>query len=103
MAKEIITWDLYEIATVSTNISNVMFRGRIRKLCLNHNRNVLVENTQDVEGKVRFAVPSGEDVSLITDYLKTIIPDVSVTPVRKDIPNPVLSKLKVNIESRYTL
>lgn len=80
-----------------------MLRGRIRKLCLENKRNVLVENTEDIEKRVRFAVPSGEDISVILEYLIKIIPDIEIKKVEKNVPNPVLSKLKLNIESRYKL
>ena len=100
---EIIKWDIYEVKTERTLINGIMLRGRIRKFCLENNRNVLAENTQDIENSVRFAIPSGEDVSAIKEYLNKIIPDVSVELVRENIPNPVLSKLKVNIEDRYAL
>jgi len=100
---ELIKWDIYEIQTETTPITGVMLRGRIRKFCLENNRNVLAENTQDVEKAVRFAVPSGEDVSAIKNYINKIIPDVTVELVKKSILNPVLSKLKINIEDRYTL
>jgi len=103
MFKEIIKWDIYEIQTKQTPINGVMLRGRIRKLCLEAGRNVLVENTRDVEGAVRFAVPSKEDVQAIREYLERILPDASIYLVLESIPNPVLSKLKVNIEDRYTL
>ncbi len=80
-----------------------MLRGRIRKFCLEHKRNVLVENNQDAENGVRFAVPSGENISAISEYLTSIIPNVKVEQVRKEISNPILSKLKLNDESRYEL
>lgn len=103
MFKEIIKWDIYEIRTGETPIVGVMFRGRVRKYCLEQNRNVLVENAQEADGAVRFAVPTGEDVSGILAYLGTIVPDVKIEMVQENIPNPVLSKLIVNIEDRYTL
>ncbi len=97
MLMKLIKWDIYEIQTKATSITGVMLRGRIRKFCLEKNRNVLTENTQDIEESVRFAVPSGEDVSIIKEYLNKIIPSALVELVRENIPNPVLSKLKVNI------
>jgi|TARA_Y100000034_G_C6600741_1_gene261325 hypothetical protein len=103
MSMDLIKWDMYEIQTKTTPINGIMLRGRIRKFCLEKNRNVLAENTQDIEKSVRFAIPSGEDVSAIKDYLNKIISDVSVELIRENIPNPILSKLKVNIEDRYTL
>lgn len=100
---ELIFWDIYDIASETTPITGVMLRGRIRKFCLDHSRNVLVENTQDVDGQVRFAIPEGESVKEIAEYVTEIIAGAAVTLVRSSVPNPVLSKLKVNIESRYTL
>lgn len=103
MFKEIIKWDIYEVTTDSTPITGVMLRGRIRKLCLEQNRNVLVENARDVAETVRFAIPTGEDIFAINNYLNKILPDVKIEKVRENIPNPTLSKLIVNIEDRYTL
>ena len=103
MFKEIIKWDIYEIRTASTPINGVMLRGRIRKFCLQKNRNVLAENTEDIEKSVRFAIPTREDSLEIENFLKSFLPDVTIELVRKNVPNPVLSKLKVNIEDRYTL
>jgi hypothetical protein len=99
----IIKWDIYEISSKLTPITGVMLRGRIRKLCIENRRNVLVENTEDIEKRVRFAVPSGENISIISEYLIKIIPDIKIEQVGRDIPNPVLSKLKLNIEKRYDL
>tara|TARA_Y100000310_G_scaffold332391_2_gene407883 strand:+ start:1216 stop:1527 length:312 start_codon:yes stop_codon:yes gene_type:complete len=103
MYREIIGWDIYEITTESTPINGVMLRGRIRKLCLESNRNVLVENTEDIESSVRFAIPTSEDPSQIKEYLHRILPDGSINLVKENVLNPVLSKLKVNLEDRYTL
>ena len=103
MYKEIIKWDIYEVQTESTPITRVMCRGRVRKFCLSNNRNVLVENTQDNEKSVRFAIPTGEDPSDIIFFLNKILSDVKIELVSENVPNPVLSKLKVNIEDRYTL
>ena len=70
---EVIKWDIYEVKTKETPINGVMLRGRIRKLCLVSNINVLVENTQDIEKSVRFAVIAKEDPSEIVDYLHKIL------------------------------
>lgn len=96
-------WDIYEIRPDKNPIVGVMFRGRVRKFCLERKRNVLVENAQDVDGVVRFAVLSGEEVGSIKDYVQSIVPGCSIDLVMKDVFNPVLSKLKVNNEERYTL
>ncbi len=103
MNKELIRWDIYEITTKETPINGVMLRGRLRKFYLEKGINLLTENTQDIEASVRFAVISGHDVSDINDYLISIIDDVTIKLVLESVPNPVLSKLKVNIEDRYTL
>ena len=80
-----------------------MYRGRIRKFFLERKRNILVENAQDVESAVRFAIPGGEDPSEINEYIIKISPGAIVTLIRENVPNPVLSKQKINIENRYTL
>ncbi len=103
MFKEIIKWDIYEVRSESAPMTGVMLRGRIRKFCLGDNRNVLVENTQDIEDSVRFAIPAGENSDDIGLYVSKILPDAKIELVREGVPNPVLSKLKVNIEDRYTL
>lgn len=103
MSKELIKWDIYEIKTETTQINGVMFRGKIRKLCLENDRNVLVENTEDIENSVRFAIPTGEDSIEIEKYVLTVAPDAIIDKVMESIPNPILSKLKVNQEDRYTL
>ena len=96
MFQKIINWYIYEVNTKTTSINGVMFRGRIRKLCLIKNRNVLVENTEDIVGSVRFAVPSGESITEIEKYIMSIAPDTDIDQVLTAVPNPVLSKLKVN-------
>jgi hypothetical protein len=96
-------WNIYEISTAQTEIHGVMLRGRIRRLGLEHGFNVLCENATDEEKCVRFAILHNEDAKLITDYLKRIIPDATIRLTTKSVSNPVLSKLKVNKEERYTL
>jgi hypothetical protein len=98
-----IAWDIYEITTEKTEIHGVMLRGRIRKLGLQNGFNVLCENATDTEKCVRFAVIAPEDAEKVIDYLKSIIPDVRVSLVLRRVVNPVLSKLKVNQQERYTL
>lgn len=80
-----------------------MLRGRIRKLGLEKDFNVLAENTEDAGNRVRFAVLNDYDKEAVVDYLKMIIDDVVVEKVLEGCSNPVLSKLKVNIEARYNL
>ena len=59
MLSKIITWDIYEIIPESSLVTGVKMRGRIRKFGLEAGRNVLVENVEDIDNRVRFAVPSG--------------------------------------------
>ena len=103
MNKGLIKWNLYEISTSSSSIKGVMLRGRIRKFCLLNNKNIFVENASDDENKVRFAVIDNTDVSDINEKIKEMIPDAKIELIRKHICNPVLSKLKVNLEERYKL
>ena len=99
--KELIKWNIYEISTENTPINWVKVRWRIRKMAILNNKNILAENTQDLENLVRFAVISWENPDFIIKYLKELISDVKIKLVLENVVNPVLSKLKVNIESRY--
>lgn len=99
----LISWDIFEITTSTTPIHGVMLRGRLRKLSLEHRFPFLVENATDKENCVRFAVSKQEDAKKIILYLKSKIVDVAVSEIAQNITNPILSKMKVNIESRYTL
>ena len=101
--KEVIYWDIYEISSLFSQLEGVMLRGRIRKFALLNNINLLVENASDGKGNVRFAVMEGTDVSTIIKKIKEIISDSEVKLVSRKVPNPVLSKLKVNLEERYNL
>lgn len=56
MFNQLLKWNIYEISTDKTSITGAMFRGRIRKLGLENNFNVLVENAEDIENRVRFAI-----------------------------------------------
>lgn len=101
--KKLIRWDIYEISTHGTSIHGVMFRGRIRKLSIEHKKNVILENSSDIDNVVRFAITEGEDITFIEKYVNTITPDAHIKKALSSIVNPVLSKLKVNNEERYTL
>lgn len=97
-----LTWNIYEVTAGDTPIVGVMFRGRIRKLCLEKEIDVLVENAHD-QPKVRFAVLVGTDMYFIEEYVRSISKNAQINCVLENVKNPVLSKLKVNIEGRYTL
>lgn len=103
MTHEILLWDVSEITAKSSSLNGVMLRGRIRKFALQERLNLLTENTSDKEHAVRFAVLENQSVSPIEEYLNKIIPDVYVEKVLDNVGNPVLSKVKVNKEDRYTL
>ncbi len=98
----LLQWDIYEIKSPQTEIHGVMLRGRIRKLGLEQGFNVLCENASDEENCVRFAVIHGESAEAVIAYVEKVIPQVHVSQILTT-QNPVLSKLKVNKEERYTL
>lgn len=103
MLGQLLKWDVYEISSKESSLNGVMLRGRLRKLGLENDFNVLAENTEDSENGVRFAVLDDESAKEVTRYIKKIVPDAEVELKATSIINPVLSKLKVNIESRYSL
>jgi hypothetical protein len=92
-------WQVYEI-TSSNTIHGVMLRGRLRKFSLD-NFPFLVENASDKDNCVRFAVQHDDDTKKVIQYLNTRVTDTTVTFV-ETIMNPVLSKLQVNNEKRYS-
>lgn len=94
-------WDIYEIRS-SVSLQGVMLRGRLRKFANRREENLLVENDEG-ENVVRFAVLAGSDVEIFRDFLVSMVSDVSLNRVRERISNPVLSKLKVNEDERYTI
>lgn len=96
----LLLWDIYEIHS-SASLQGVMLRGRLRKFANQHNENLLVENDEDGD-IVRFALIAESDPALMQDYILSIIPDAQITHI-DTVPNPVLSKLKVNLDERYTI
>ena len=107
---ELIKRDIYEITTSWSTIHGVMFRGTIRKLCIQNNVNVLLENAnkEDKSNAVRFALISGlesteHDLGLITKYIYSKLTDAKVEKIMSEVLNPILSKLKCNAEKRYEL
>lgn len=101
MFSKMIEWDVYEINTKSESMRGMKIRGRIRKFGVDNKKNLLVENTEDDDNAVRFAIPSGEDPTEVISYIKEIVPSSEVKQVLKKTPNPVLSKIKVNHYERY--
>lgn len=100
---KLLNWRVYDISAETSSLNGAMLRGRIRKLGIEKGFNVLAENTEDRENGVRFAVLAEADADIIKSYLNTIANDISISLLESGVVNPVLSKLKVNIESRYQL
>ena len=107
---ELIKRDIYEITTSWSTIHGVMFRGTIRKLCIQNNINVLLENAnkEDKSNAVRFAIVSGlesndKDLELISKYILSKLADAKVEKIMSEVINPILSKLKCNAEKKYEL
>lgn len=96
-----ISWDIYTVEPTTDPITGVKFRGRVRKYCIGKQCNVLLENAEDQDGCVRFAIAAGDDPGDIIEYIKSLVPTVTVNLSEQEVHNPVLSKLKVNIIDRY--
>lgn len=103
MNKELIIWDIYEVRPSSTPVTWVSFRWRLRKFAVEKNINLLVENTEDIVWSTRFALISWESSEEIKSYIFKKYLGTQIELVMKDTPNPILSKLRTNIESRYEL
>ena len=54
MKPGLLLWDVYEVTSKNSALHGVMLRGRIRKLGIDRNCNVLVDNAQDLDNTVRF-------------------------------------------------
>tara|TARA_Y100000034_G_C6681907_1_gene299821 strand:+ start:271 stop:579 length:309 start_codon:yes stop_codon:yes gene_type:complete len=100
---ELIEWDMYEVNSERHPLTGNCVRGRLRKFALQNNINLLVENTQDGEPRIRFAVISGTDISLIQGFLTKLFDDVKIEKVFEKIKNPVLARTQVNLEERYEI
>ena len=96
-------WNLYEITAPNTALHGIKLRGRIRKLAIEKGINCLVENATDQENVVRFAINHEDNYSAIEDIMKILLPEASISCILRRVPNPVLSKLKVNNLDRYTI
>lgn len=98
---ELLFWDIYEIRSQSS-LHGVMLRGRLRKFANQQNINLLTENEEN-GASVRFALLAESDSAIMTTFIVSLVPDAHVERVCEKIPNPVLSKLQVNVDERYTL
>ncbi len=99
----ILSWDFYEIRSRGAALHGVKLRGRIRKFTIENDISCLMENASDEENVVRFALLANSDPKPLADFVKSLIPEAAVTESLKNIPNPVLSKLKVNDSTRYKI
>jgi len=97
------SWDTYEITNRETPIHGVMLRGRIRKFALVQEIDLLTENASDVDNVVRFALHHGSNVAAVGEFVTNLIEDAEIKKIMVDVKNPVLSKLKVNLEERYEI
>ncbi|MBC7981683.1 hypothetical protein H7X65_01250 [Candidatus Parcubacteria bacterium] len=97
----IISWDFYEIRSTGTALHGVKLRGTIRKFTIENEISCLMENATDEENVVRFALIADTDPAQIIDFVKKTMPEAVITESLKNIPNPVLSKLRVNDTTRY--
>ncbi len=96
-------WNIYEIESNTDTLHGVMLRGRIRKFTIENNITCLSENASDKENTVRFALLESADPSKIIQFISKLMPGAAVNLVLESVENPVLSKLKVNDISRYSL
>lgn len=98
---DLLRWDIYEIRS-SMSLQGMMLRGRLRKFANQQRVNFLVENDEDGE-IVRFALLAGSDPVWMNEFVRSIVPGAKIERVREAISNPVLSKLKVNLDERYSV
>lgn len=103
MLAMILSWDFYEIRSSGTPLHGIKLRGRIRKFTIENEITCLMENASDEENVVRFALLANSDPKQVLDFIKNIVPEATVSESLKNIPNPVLSKLKVNDPTRYEI
>ena len=99
----ILYWDFYEIRSTGVPLHGVKLRGRIRKFTIENDITCLMENASDEENVVRFALLADEDPARVLAFVKSLVPEVSISESLKNIPNPVLSKLKINDPTRYEI
>lgn len=99
----LLSWDIYEIRCPSAALHGIKLRGRIRKFAIENGVSCLVENASDEENTVRFALLAGTDAGSFQIFLKGLVPEALISDSLRSVPNPILSKLKVNDLSRYDI
>jgi len=97
----ILAWDFYEIRSKNVALHGIKLRGRIRKFTIEKGITCLMENASDEDNVVRFALLADSDPTMISQFVSELVPEAEIIVSLKNIPNPVLSKLKVNDSSRY--
>ena len=101
MDMDFLHWDIYEMQS-STSLQGMMLRGRLRKFANQKGENFLVENDEGGES-VRFALLAGSDPAWINEFARSIVSEAKIERVMEKISNPVLSKLTVNLDERYSV
>lgn len=103
---KLIKWTIFEV-TSENPLSGIKFHGRMRKLGISLDVNLLLENDQGNDTCVRFAIPDDEinqeSMASIYALIKKISSDAQILFKQDGVVNPVLSKLCINDESRYEL
>ena len=101
---ELLLWEVYEVV-YKNDLQGVKFRGRLRKFANEQEINLMVENDEEDKNCVRFAVliSQSKKIPIIKKFIKEKIDPDSTIKFIDDFKNPVLSKLKVNDESRYQI
>lgn len=100
----LLLWEVYEV-TSKNDLQGVMFRGKLRKFALGKEINLLAENDELNKNCVRYATLRQENVdqAVLVNFIKEKIDgDVQIKYIGF-FQNPVLSKLKVNEEKRYSI
>jgi hypothetical protein len=98
----LLSWDIYEIRS-DTQLHGIKLRGKIRKFTTEEEIPCLTENASDEENVVRFALLTNTDPKHVSEFIKNLLPGAVIAESLKNIPNPVLSKLKVNNSTRYEI
>lgn len=98
----LLNFNIYQINSTESLVG-IKLRGRIRKFALENNFNLLTDNAQDEENTVRFALllEDNDKLEIISEYIKSITQNCEIKLVMQNVRNPILSKLKTNLENRY--
>lgn len=102
MKIDLLHWLVYDVTATEAQLNGVQLRGRTRKFAIENDINLLIENTEDRLNAVRFAVLNRDDARIITEYIESIAADAQVTLTKDNVANPVLSKITVNDQNKYT-